>query len=161
TGRLRDRGADHGGSGGLAPLSQVATVLLSESSRAGNEPLPPPARLQPRGLVSLGTRGTRARERRRQADPALGWLCGLPLVPRDGARVLRGRGDRDVDERALRPGQGRPRGTAGRRLRLHGCRRLADRPRWLADDGLSHAHGRTVFWWDVLPARAASRPAQL
>ena len=36
-------------------------------------------------------------------------------------------------------GQGRPRGAAGRRLRLHGRRRLADRPRRLADDGVPHA----------------------
>ena len=29
----------------------------------------------------------------RQADPALDRLFGVPLVPRDGARVVRGRGD--------------------------------------------------------------------
>ena len=35
----------------------------------------------------------RARGRER-ADPALDRLLGLPLVPRDGARVVRERGDR-------------------------------------------------------------------
>ena len=34
------------------------------------------------------------RQAREQADPALGRLCGLPLVPRDGARELRGRSHR-------------------------------------------------------------------
>ena len=37
---------------------------------------------------------------RGQADPALGRLLGLPLVPRDGARVVRGRRRRRGDERA-------------------------------------------------------------
>ena len=35
-------------------------------------------------------------------------LFGLPLVPRDGARVVRRRSDRAVNERALRQRQGRP-----------------------------------------------------
>ena len=35
-------------------------------------------------------------KRSRQADPALGRLCGLPLVPRHGARELRGRRHRGV-----------------------------------------------------------------
>ena len=76
---------------------------------------------------------------RGQADPALDRLRRLPLVPRDGARVVRGRGDRRADERALRQRQGRPRGAARPRRALHGGRRRADRPRRLADDRLPHA----------------------
>ena len=64
-----------------------------EPPRAGDEPVPPPARREPGRLVPVGRRGVRARPRRGQADPALGRLLRLPLVPRDGARVVRGRGD--------------------------------------------------------------------
>ena len=81
---------------------------------------------QPGRLVPVGRRGVRARARRGQADPALGRLRGVPLVPRDGARVLRGRGDGAAHERALRQHQGRPRGAARRRLGLHGRGRRAD-----------------------------------
>ena len=52
-----------------------------------------------------------ARARGGQAGPALDRLRGLPLVPRDGARVVRGPRDRRGDERALRQRQGRPRGA--------------------------------------------------
>ena len=49
----------------------------------------------------MGPRGAASeREGRGQADPALDRLLGLPLVPRDGARVLRGPRDRGDDERA-------------------------------------------------------------
>ena len=41
----------------------------------------------------------------------------LPLVPRDGTRVLRRRRDRGVPQRALRRDQGRPRGASRRRRR--------------------------------------------
>ena len=63
-------------------------------------------------------------------------LRRLPLVPRDGARVLRGRRDGGVPERALRLRQGRPRGAARRRRRLHGRDPGDDRPGRLADDVL-------------------------
>ena len=49
----------------------------------------------------------------------------------------------------------------GPRLGLHGRRRHADRARWLADDGLPHARRRAVLRRHVLPARAASRAAEL
>ena len=48
----------------------------------------------------------------RQADPALDRLFRLPLVPRDGARVLRGRGDGGGHEPPVRQRQGGPRGAA-------------------------------------------------
>src|SRR3954468_4401547 len=48
------------------------------------------ARREPRGLVSGGVGGVRPRPRRKKAGARLDRLRGLPLVPRHGARVLRG-----------------------------------------------------------------------
>ena len=59
-----------------------------------DEPVPAPARRQPGRLVPVGRGGVRARARRGQADLALDRLLGLPLVPRDGARVVRRSRDR-------------------------------------------------------------------
>ena len=101
-----------------------------------------------------------ARARLREpADLALDRLRGLPLVPRDGARVVRGRGDGARDERAVRLREGRPRGTPGPRLGLHGRGRRADRQRRLADDGVPDARRRAVLRRHVLPAGAAPRAA--
>src|SRR3712207_7759067 len=61
-----------------------------------------PAQRQPGGLVPLGRGGPRESAGGRQADPPERGLFGLPLVPRHGARVLRGRGYRADNERALR-----------------------------------------------------------
>ena len=74
----------------------------------------------PGRLVPVGRGGVRARPRGGQADPALDRLRRLPLVPRHGARVVRGRDDGGADERALRQRQGRSRGAARRRRALHG-----------------------------------------
>ena len=109
----------------------------------------------------MGRRGVREGARRGQADPPLRRLRGLPLVPRDGARVVRGRGHGGADERSLRQRQGRPRGAARRRLAVHGRGRRAHRARRLADDRVPHARGRAVPRRDVLPARAEARAAQL
>ena len=122
---------------------------------ARDEPLPAPARRQPGRLVPVGRRGVRAGARRGQADPALGRLQRVPLVPRDGARVVRGPGDRGADERALRQRQGRPRGAARRRRALHGRDRVDDRPGRLADDGVPHARRASRS----TPART-SRPSR-
>ncbi len=54
----------------------------------------------------------------RQTRAAVRGLLGLPLVPRDGARVLRGRGHRPGDERAVREHQGGSRRAAGHRQDL-------------------------------------------
>ena len=87
----------------------------------------------------MGTRGARARAGRAQADPAQHRLRGVSLVPRHGARVVRGRGDRRADERALRLHQGRPRGAARPRRDLHAGDAGDDGARRLADDGVPHA----------------------
>ena len=89
---------------------------------------------------------------RGQADLPLDRLLGLPLVPRDGARELRERGDRAADERALRQHQGRPRGAARPRRDLHEGRAGADRRGRLADERVPHARARAVLRRHVLPA---------
>src|ERR1700743_2800369 len=78
--------------------------------------------------------GARAPAAPRGGPPAAGVdrLLGLPLVPRDGARVLRGPRGRGADERRLRLRQGRPRGAPRRRRGLHGGVPGADRPGRLA-----------------------------
>ena len=110
----------------------------------------------PWGEEALGTRPGGG-----QADPALGRLFRLPLVPRDGARVLRGPRDRGLHERALRQRQGRPRGATRRRRDLHGGGAGDERPRRLADDGLPRPRGGPLLRRHLLPARREPRHAQL
>ena len=102
----------------------------------------------------------RARERG-PPDPALDRLLGLPLVPRDGARVVRGRRDGAPDERAVRVHQARPRGAPGPRLDLHGGLPGDDRRRRLAAERLPHARAGPVLRRHVLPARVAHGHAEL
>ena len=109
----------------------------------------------------MGRGGARARAGRGPADPAVDRLLGLPLVPRDGARVLRGRGDRPAHERALRVHQARPRGAPRRGLHLHGGLPGDDRQRRLAPERLPHPGAGAVLRRHLLPARAADGRAQL
>ena len=130
---------------------------VHEPSREGEEPLPPPARAQSRGLVPVGTRGVRARAARGQADLPLDRLLDLPLVPRHGARIVRERGDREGPQRALRLHQGGPRGAPGHRPDLHGGRHADDGERRLADDRLPDARPAAVLRRDLFPARRPGR----
>ena len=112
---------------------------------------------QPGRLVAWGP-GARGSQARATADPALGRLRRLPLVPRDGARELRGRGDRARDERAVRQHQGRSRGAAGHRSDLHGGAACAGRAGRLAADHVPHARRRADVRRHLLAARAALGP---
>ena len=94
--------ASRGSASRLMPARRLASVTCGQSPSGRDLALPAPAQGQPRGLVPVGRGGACPGARRGPADPALDRLFGLPLVPRDGARVLRGRGDRQRDERALR-----------------------------------------------------------
>ena len=143
----------------VPPGRVTALPYKGEPSRDRDEPVPPPARAEPGRLVPVGRRGARPRARGGQADPALDRLRRLPLVPRDGARVVRGRANRRADERALRLDQGRPRGAARPRRDLHGRHRRDDRAGRLAADRLPDARRRAVSRRDLLPARAAPRAA--
>ena len=90
-------------------------------------------------LVPVGRRGVRHRAPARPPRAPLRRLLHLPLVPRDGGGIVRGRGDRPLSERALRRHQGRPRGAPGRRRGLHERGADAHRRRRVADDRLAHA----------------------
>ena len=107
----------------------------------------------------MGGGGVRARPRGRQAAARLHRVLVVPLVPRHGAGVVRRPGHSGRHERAVRLRQGRSRGAAGRRLRLHGRGCLAHGPGRLAAHRLPHARRRAVLRRDVLPARAAARAA--
>src|SRR6266571_5188137 len=101
----------HAGKSTLTKLPAVPGH--AQSSRAGNQSLSPAARGESRRLASLGRRGALPRARGGQADPALGRIFRLPLVPRHGARVLRGPGSGRGDESPVRERQGGPGGTSG------------------------------------------------
>ena len=73
-----------------------------------------------------------------QTDPALGRLRRLPLVPRHGARKLRGRSHRGDHERAVRQHQSRSRGAARHRPDLHERPAPPRRAGRLAADHVSH-----------------------
>ena len=127
--------------------------------------LPAPARRQPGRLVALVRRGVRRGPPPGRAGADLGRLRGLPLVSRDGARVVRGPRRRQADQRRLRGDQGGPRGAARRRRRLHDRDAGDDRAGRLADDGLRDARRRPVLLRHLLPegelhpaARARSPP---
>ena len=85
-------------------------------------------------------------------------LLGLPLVPRDGPRVLRGRRGRRRDEPPVRQHQGRPRGAPRCRLDLHGRGAGDERPRWLADDGLPDARRPSLLRRHLLPEAELPEP---
>ena len=123
--------------------------------------VPPPARREPRRLVGVGRRRVRRGARAQRPGAAERGVRRVPLVPRDGPRVLRGRADRGVHERALRQHQGRPRGATGRGRGLHGRHPGDDRARRLADDLRARPRGDAVLRGDLLPGPAAARQPEL
>ena len=112
----------------------------------------------------IGSPGTRPRSPRHdpaKADPPVGRLCGLPLVPRHGARELRESCDRRLDERALRQHQGRSGRAAGSRSIVPARARPARPARRLAADHVSHAGGRAVLGRHLFSAGITLWPARL
>ena len=103
----------------------------------------------------MGAGSARRSEAPRPPAAAVGRLRRLSLVPRDGARVVRGPGARGADERPVRQREGRPRGAAGRRRALHGGAACDGRARRLADDDVPHARRRAVLRRHLLAADAA------
>ena len=100
--------------------SQSAHLRITDvrqSARFRNQSLSVAAQGQPRPLAPLGARSARGSEAAEQTDPRLRRLRRVPLVPRDGARELRGCRDRGGDERPLCLHQGRSR-RASRHRRL-------------------------------------------
>ena len=132
-----------------------------QRARERDQPVPAAARGQPRRLAAVGSGSARPRAPRGQADPALHRLLRLPLVPRHGARIVRGRGHRAADERAVRQHQGRPRGTARHRQDLPD-RPPAPRPphRGVAADGdADPRRPRALLRWHLLPGFTPPRHA--
>ncbi len=109
----------------------------------------------------MGGRRLRRGPAPRRTRPAERRLLRVPLVPRDGARVLRGRPHGRVPQLPLRERQGRPRGASRRRRRLHGGRAGGDRAGRLAHDGVPHPGCRALLLRHLLPARAPARHAVL
>ena len=107
----------------------------------------------------MGPRGARACAPRGQADLPLDRLRGLPLVPRHGARVVRGRRDGGGPQRGLRGDQGGPRGAARPRPGLHERGRVDDRAGRLAAQRLPHARPQAVLRRHLLPRHEPPRAA--
>ena len=132
----------------------------AQPPRRGNESVPPPARAQPRRLVSVGPRCARGGEAARPTDLPVDRLRGLSLVSRDGTRVVRERADRPLPERSLRRDQGRSRGAARSRPGVHGGGPVDDRGWRLADVGLPDPGRPAVLRRDLFPGRASPRDAR-
>src|ERR1700743_744216 len=79
------------------------------------------------------------------AAAGLDRLLGLPLVPRDGARVLRGPRGGGADEREARLRQGRPRGAPRHRRGVQGGLPGHDRAGRLAAQRLPDARAGAVL----------------
>ena len=143
------------------PRGALRSRHAHEPPGRGDEPVPAPARAQPGGLASLGCRGAGAGARRGPPDLPVGRLRRLPLVPRDGARVLRRCGHGGLPQRELREHQGGSRGAAGPRCDLHARRAGLDRVRRMADDRLPDPRRSSLLWRHVLSECQASRAAVL
>ena len=107
-----------------------------------------------------GEEAFEARRAREQADLPVDRLLHLPLVPRHGARVVRGSGGRRADERGLRLHQGRPRGAAGHRPDLHDRLPDDDRQRRLAADHRHDPRPQALLRRDLLPEGEPVRAAR-
>ena len=135
----------------------MTLVLLSihdgQPTRRGDKPLPPAAQGQSGRLVPVGRRGVLQSTGRRQAGPPVGRIRRVPLVSRDGARIVRGSRDRKAHERIVRLDQGRSRGAARHRRHLHDRRPSDDGPGGLADDDVPHSRRRSILRRHLLPER--------
>ncbi len=147
---------------GAAGTHDHASQRPPQSPGERNQPLPAPARRQSGRLVSLGRGGAGARAPAAPADPAVDRLRRLPLVPRHGARILRGRGYRGADERALRQRQGGSRGAPGPRPPLPARPPTAEPARWrlAADDVPDARRPATLLWRHLLPAASRATACQ-
>jgi hypothetical protein len=138
-------------------------IDAAQSSRGRNQPVPQAARGQSRRLVSVGRGGDRAGAAGEQAHSVVGRIFRLPLVPRHGARVVRGPRDGSIDEQRVREHQGRPRGAAGSRQDLSSGATAHHRPvrRMAVDHVLESRGSAAVLRRDVFSARAALRHARV
>ena len=129
-----------------------------KSPGARDQPVSAAAPAQPGCMVAVGAGRAGGGAATRQTHSAVGGLRGLPLVPRDGARKLRGRRHRRRHERPVREHQSRSRGAAGHRPDLHVGAASSGRAGRLAADDVSDAEGRAGMGRDVFPEDVAVRP---
>ena len=118
-------------------MAEPANLLRHETSPYLLQHADNPVHWRPWGAAALARGG-----RGRQADHAVDRLRRVPLVPRHGARILRGPADRRADERAVRQHQGGSRGTPRHRPPLHVRAARAGRARRLAADDVPDAGRR-------------------
>ena len=85
----------------------------------------------------------------------------MPLVPRHGAGVVRGRGHGGRAQRGLRRDQGRPGGAPGPGPAVHGRRPGDDGAGRLADERVPDARRAAVLRRHLLPRQPAPRDALL
>ena len=130
-----------------------------QSPWAGDLALPSAARAQSGALALVERRRSGRGQAARLPDPALHRLRRLPLVPCDGARVVRESGDGASHERTVRQHQSRPRGAAGHRPHLHDRAPCAGPAGRLAAHHVSHARRQADDRRHLLAARAALWPA--
>ena len=141
----------------------TSPALPPEPSRLRDQPLSSPARGQSGRLVPVGEEALERARAREPAHPLVHRLLRLPLVPRHGPRVVRGRGDGGSDEHPLRQHQGGPRGAPRSRQDLPGVAPVARAPPGrLAAHHVPH-RGRpdALLRRHLLPAVAPPRPARV
>mgnify|MGYP000970890519 CR=1 FL=1 len=118
---------------------------------------PPPVRPPSGGLVALGSRGVGARSGDGPADPAQHRLRVMPLVPRDGERIVREPGGGGVHQRPFRANQGGSRAASRPGPSVHDGHAADERGRgWLALDGLPHPRRTPVLHGHLFPTRTAT-----
>src|ERR1700733_13665271 len=147
---------------GRAPVAGLVAEnddgIRPQSPWPGDVALPFAARWEPGALAAMERRRSGRGQAARPPYPLVDRLRRLPLVPRDGARVVRERRHRPSHERAVRQYQSGPRGAAGHRPHLYDgapCARPAGR---LAAHHVLISRRQADDRRDLLAARAALWP---
>src|SRR3984885_5915023 len=91
---------------GRAPVAGLVAEnddgIRPQSPWPGDVALPFAARWEPGALAPLERRRSGRGQAARLPYPLVDWLLRLPLVPCDGARVVRGHRNSEPDERVVR-----------------------------------------------------------
>src|ERR1039458_10361413 len=145
----------------MLPPYAEGTFHALEPSGPGKKSLPVAARAQPGGLVRLGRGSVRQGARRRQAHLSFDRLFHLPLVPRDGAGIVRKRGRRRPAQSRFRADKSGSRGAPGCRPHLHVLRSGCHRRRGLADVGLADPRVGALLRRHLLSAGRPLGPRRL
>ena len=122
-----------------------------QPAREREEPLPSSACGKPGGLVPLGRGGLPEGTGRGKAGLPFHRICHLPLVSRDGTRVVRRRGGRPGPQGVLCFDQGGPGRAAGCGQGLHDRVPGHDKGRGLAPDHLHDPRRKALLCRHLLP----------